>query len=142
MSAAVGVSAGSPFFPSSPDSWFAMLNSDLDEATAAIGGAWEEIPPGEYSSRADRIVFYPEGLTLWAIGGKIIQLRIDSIWAGEIGGIRAGETEEVLRKVMGVPWIEETDSLYYNLPWNEGPVRLRFVFTGNGLHEVYLYKVR
>ena len=50
-------------------------------------------------------------------------------------------TSDEIVAVMGEPWIEDDGSLYYNLPWNGGPVRLRFVFAEDGLREIYLYKV-
>lgn len=140
--AAASAVAEPAVFPEDAADWLSVLNSDFEETAGAIGQGYIEIDPEEYSSRADKIIYYPEGLSLWSSGGKIIQLRLDSAWGGFISGIRIGITDADLRLVMGEPWIEELGSLYYNLPWNEGPVRLRFVFTETGLIEIYLYGVR
>jgi hypothetical protein len=134
--------ADSPSFPRTPDSWLGLLNSDIEEILEEFGGGFSEMNPEDYSSRAQRIIYYSEGLTLWSVDGEISQCRLDSAWTGRTGGVSLGMSVESLRQIMGPPWIEELGSLYYNLPWDGGPVRLRFVYNMAGLTEIYLYKVR
>ena len=136
------IAAEAAVFPVSRSLWLAVLNSDIEESLEIIGSGYIEISPDDYSNRADRIVYYPEGLTLWSSGGKITQCRLDSAWKGMISGLEIGMTGDELRLKLGEPWIEETGSLYYNLPWNGGPVRLRLVYGDSGLREIYLYNVK
>ncbi|HAK47330.1 MAG TPA: hypothetical protein DCO79_15600 [Spirochaeta sp.] len=136
--AAAGIDADSP--EASP--WFNMLGADINRVEAVFGKTYVEIPPAQLESRADRIIWYAPGLTLWFSDGALVQLRVDSGADGEIIGLKAGMSEAGVKRICGAPWIESAGSLYYNLPWQGGPVRLRFVFNSSGLDEIYLYYVR
>lgn len=142
LSAAVCTYAEPAAFPETSASWLKMLGSQLDENLCAVGPEYLELNPEDYNSSAGRIIYYPEGLTIWSDYGRIVQLRLDKNWAGRIGRLRIGLSSAELKQIMGEPWIEDELSLYYNLPWNGGPVRLRFVFTDSVLNEIYLYNVR
>lgn len=138
--------------------WFNLLCVNETELLSAIGekGFYEytEIDPGLLNSRAERILYFSgnstgNGLTVWFIDDSAVQLRFDGNGSGSLCGIEIGTAEDELKQRIGLPWIEEGQSLYYNLKWNEAPVRLRFVFgqdpdgdDKNILSEVYLYQVR
>ncbi len=133
-----------------------------------------EISPEKLGSSADRIIWFADytadytadydedhnsdhnshnsenisdsDLTVW-LKPDVVQLRFGSGIKGTIAGIGIGSSPEEVISLCGPPWIEDGSSLYYNLPWRGGPVRLRLVFEdyeqgGEGLFEVYLYQVR
>ncbi len=125
--------------------WSGLLGSVFDTAVEILGPDFREIDPGSVQSTADRIIWYPGGLTLWFSSTGLSQIRFDRSVQGSAAGISIGSTKNDIRAVFGEPWIESDDSLYYNLPWQRGPVRLRCVFgsgTQPGLTEAYLYRVR
>ncbi|MDC7225615.1 MAG: hypothetical protein PQJ61_02495 [Spirochaetales bacterium] len=147
FTAALFLMISAPIFPGeiSPSDagyWMELLGSGIEEAEKAFGKDFLEIEPEAVGSRADRLIWYNAGITLWFSGDEIVQLRADSNAEGSIEGLKAGMSMNAVKRRCGSPWIESHDSLYYNLPWHGGPVRLRFVFSPAGLDEIYLYYVR
>ena len=124
------------------EEWIGFLGSDIQRVEEAFGSGYSDIDPLSISSRAERVIWYENGLTFWFDRGRAVQLRVDSDNSFETAGFRFGMSLPDVRELCGTPWIESADSLYYNLPWQEGPPRLRFLFNENGLDEIYLYYVR
>ena len=122
--------------------WLQLLGADLHRIESAFGSSHTDIDPDPVNSRAERIIWYESGPTIWFSNGEAVQLRIDSSSSFAAAGLRFGVSPAGVRDICGQPWIESTDSLYYNLSWRGGPVRLRFLFNENGLDEIYLYYVR
>lgn len=122
--------------------WIELLGSEPGDILKRFGRDFVDIPPSQLQSRADRVLWYETGLTFWFSDDHLVQLRLDSAAEGEISGLRPGLSVRMVKKLCGRPWIELPDSLYYNLPWHGGPVRLRFEFNSDGLGEIYLFYVR
>ena len=138
--------------------WYRLIGSSEKDITDAadengFGRQYFEITPGLIGSRADRVIYFGgtpvsgsgllrQGLTVWFIDGRAVQLRFDDKLKGEAGGIGIGVSWDFILLKLGKPWIEDETSLYYNLPWRGAPVRLRFVFNEELVKEIYLYQVR
>ena len=122
--------------------WYNLIDADIHGVEQALGNSWLDIDPSQAGSRAERILWFNNGISLWMDKERVAQLRFDSAAAGSAGGIRMGSQIPEVVSILGRPWIEADDNLYYNLPWRGGPVRLRLVFDDTGLYEIYIYIVR
>ena len=112
-----------------------------DEAVKFTGRDYIEADPSDYGSIAERMIYYPGGMTLWFFAGRTAQIRLDSGWKGSTAGLSIGDSAAKVFRLLGTPWKEDGSSLYYNLHWQGAPVRLRFILGSDGLEEIYLYKV-
>ncbi|MDC7124916.1 MAG: hypothetical protein PQJ46_05080 [Spirochaetales bacterium] len=121
---------------------------DMDESlverklTRFYGLEPVEINPSEIKSKAERVIWYKNGPTVWFISGRAVQLRLSVGMEGLIDGVGFGSSVESVKTSFGNPWIETENDLYYNLPWKGGPLKLRLYFKENALYEAYLYIVR
>ena len=122
--------------------WYNLIDSGIETVESYFGNGYDEISAEALNSRAERILWYKTGVTLWFAEGRVVQLRLDSNAGGSADGVRIGSSIDEIESVFGNPWIEDGGSLYYNLPWRNGPVRLRLVFSDMKLSEAYLYIVR
>lgn len=121
--------------------WYNLIDADISEVEKWLGDSYIEIEPSAVGSRAERVIWYENRMTLWFNNNRVVQLRFDSGSSGISSGIQMGSPVSEITRICGRPWIEANGDLYYNLPWRSGPVRLRFIFDDSGLFEVYLYIV-
>jgi hypothetical protein len=122
--------------------WYNLIGADITVVEDVLGDSYTDIDPPAAGSRAERILWYKNGITLWMDDGRVMQLRLDSAVEGAVSGISIGSPVSEVLEIFGRPWIEDAVNLYYNLPWRSGPVRLRLIFADSGLSEIYLYIVR
>lgn len=95
---------------------------------------------GDEPSQDDVVFRYRDGLSLFWYRGRVWQVRFDSGYPGSIRGISMGASRSEIAAVLGKPFYAEDDWMLYHFAGNGYPIRLRLFFSGEGLHDAYLYR--
>lgn len=104
-------------------------------------------PPSEVAAkrgdeaRQDTVVFYyADHSYLYWWGSRLWQIRFDQRYKGEIMGVEMGLARQEVLARLGKPFSAGGDDLVYQLPDRGFPVRLRLIFAGDKLSDMYLYR--
>lgn len=125
--------------------WYGLIDLEEEAVIAKLETIFNQKPisisPKEIGSKADKIIWYKGGPTLWFVSERLVQIRLTSDFKGTFRGIFMDCSPEHIRNLLGDPWVEKGNSLFYNLPWNGGPIRLRFIFIKDKLADAYIYNL-
>ena len=96
---------------------------------------------GSEEDRDDVVFYYPDHKYLFWFKDRVWQIRYDRRANVELHGVSLGMTrQEVEAVVKERPLVEQGDSLYFDLPSDSFPVRVRIVFAGSTVTDLYAYR--
>jgi hypothetical protein len=118
-----------------------LLGLDLKSAFQRFGPPLEVFPFRAAEEWQDNVVFfYPDRTYLFWYKGRVWQVRCDKLSTKTIFGLTLGMSrDEVMQKVK-LPLIEQGDSLFFDIESGKFPFRVRLVFIGGDLTDVYVYR--
>jgi len=96
---------------------------------------------GTEEARDDVVFYYPDHMYLFWYKDKVWQVRFDRRSTAGFHGLSPGMTrQEVEGAVKERPLVSSGDSLYFDLDSENFPVRVRLVFAGSDLSDIYVYR--
>jgi len=96
---------------------------------------------GTEEARDDVVFYYPDHMYLFWYRDKVWQVRFDRRSTAGFHGLSPGMTrQEVEAAVSERPLVSSGDSLYFDLDAESFPVRVRLVFAGSDLSDIYVYR--
>ena len=130
--------------PAGADSSFEpahAIGMELKSAVATFG-----LPQSMFSFRGseegrdDVVFYYPDHMYLFWYKNRVWQVRYDRLSTAMVHGVSLGmNRQEVEAAVPERPLVERGDSLYFDLAGSY-PVRVRLVFAGSTLSDIYVYR--
>jgi hypothetical protein len=118
-----------------------LIGLEIRDAVAAVGLPQEMFSYRGPEESLDNVVFYyPDHRYLFWYRNRVWQVRCDKRFTGPILGFTLGMTREQVEKVSSWLLIPSGDSLYFDAAESRIPVRVRLVFTGGLLTDVYVYR--
>ncbi|MGO9310326.1 MAG: hypothetical protein ACLQDL_15070 [Spirochaetia bacterium] len=127
--------------------------ADAPEATRVIGMELKSavdafgLPQSMFSfrgteeARDDVVFYYPDHIYLFWYKDRVWQVRFDRRSTAGFHGLSPGMTrQEVEGAVKERPLVASGDSLYFDLDTDSFPVRVRLVFAGSDLSDIYVYR--
>lgn len=95
---------------------------------------------GTEESRDDVVFYYPDHMYLFWFKERVWQVRYDRRSQAIVHGVSLGMSrQEVEAAVSERPLVASGDSLYFDLT-GSWPVRVRLVFAGSALSDIYVYR--
>jgi hypothetical protein len=95
---------------------------------------------GSEEARDDVVFYYPDHMYLFWYKDKVWQVRYDRRSTAVVHGVSLGmNRQEVEAAVPERPLMTHGDSLYFDLA-GSFPVRVRLVFAGSTLSDIYVYR--
>jgi len=96
---------------------------------------------GSEEARDDVVFYYSDHMYLFWYKDKVWQVRFDRRSTAGFHGLSPGMTrQEVEGAVKERPLVSSGDSLYFDLDTESFPVRVRLVFAGSDLSDIYVYR--
>jgi hypothetical protein len=96
---------------------------------------------GTDESRDDVVFYYPDHMYLFWYKDRVWQVRWDRRSTTGFRGLTAGMSRQEAEAVVKErPLVESGDSLYFDLVTGSFPVRVRLVFAGSSLTDIYVYR--
>jgi hypothetical protein len=96
---------------------------------------------GTEESRDDVVFYYPDHMYLFWYKDRVWQVRFDRRSTAGFHGLVPGMSrQEVEAAVKERPLLPIGDSLYFDLDAESFPVRVRLVFGGSDLTDIYVYR--
>ena len=96
---------------------------------------------GSDETRDDVVFYYPDHMYLFWYKDRVWQVRFDRRAAAVVHGVSLGMTRsEVEAAVPERPLVSSGDSLYFDLDSATFPVRVRLVFSGETVSDIYVYR--
>jgi hypothetical protein len=96
---------------------------------------------GTEEARDDVVFYYPDHMYLFWYKDKVWQVRFDrrstAGFHGLVPGMSRREAEAAVKER---PLLNNGDSLYFDLDAETFPVRVRLVFAGSELTDIYVYR--
>ena len=131
----------------------APLGADSVEAAQVIGMSLKSVVAtlglpqdmftfrGSDESQDDVVFYYPDHLYLFWYKDRVWQVRYDRRATAVVHGVSLGMSRpEVEAAVPERPLVESGDSLYFDLSTDSFPVRVRLVFAGSAVTDIYVYR--
>ena len=119
-----------------------VIGMELKSAIEAFG-----LPQSMFSfrgteeARDDVVFYYPDHMYLFWYKDRVWQGRFDRRSTTVFQGLSPGMTRrEVEAAVKERPLVSSGDSLYFDLDADSFPVRVRLVFAGSDLSDIYVYR--
>jgi len=95
---------------------------------------------GSDEARDDVVFYYPDHMYLFWFKDRVWQVRYDRRSTAVVHGVSLGMSrQEVEAAVPERPLVANGDSLYFDLAGSY-PVRVRLVFAGSTLSDIYAYR--
>ena len=129
------------------------LLADSVEATQVLGMGLKSaidafgLPQNMFTFRGteedqdDVVFYYPDHMYLFWFKDRVWQVRFDRRANVVLHGVSLGMTrQEVEAVVKERPLVERGDSLYFDLATGSFPVRVRVVFAGSTVTDLYVYR--
>ncbi len=111
------------------------------EVFQALGAPREVFSqPGASEREEDVVFFYPDCTYLFLHGSRVWQVRCDRRFNGTVLGLSLGMSRGRVTERMGDAVFERGSSLYYDVEGGSYPTRLRLVFAGGALSDLYVYR--
>ena len=96
---------------------------------------------GSDPSRDDVVFYYPNHMYLFWYKDRVWQVRYDRRSTATVYGVSLGMSRgEVEASVPERPLVASGDSLYFDLDDASFPVRVRLVFAGDTVTDIYVYR--
>jgi hypothetical protein len=96
---------------------------------------------GTDASLDDVVFYYPDHVYLFWFKDRVWQVRYDRRATAVVHGVSLGMSRsEVEAAVSERPLVSDGDSLYFDLDTESFPVRVRLVFTGSAVSDIYVYR--
>lgn len=96
---------------------------------------------GSDETRDDVVFYYPDHMYLFWYKDRVWQVRFDRRASKVIHGVSLGMSRtEVESAVPERPLVASGDSLYFDLDAASFPVRVRLVFAGDTVSDIYVYR--
>ncbi len=96
---------------------------------------------GSQEDRDDVVFYYPDHMYLFWFKDRVWQVRFDRSSTVNFHGVSLGMSRaEVEAAVHERPLLEQGDSLYFDLASTSFPVRVRVVFGGSTVSDLYVYR--
>ena len=118
-----------------------IIGMDLKTATDSLG-----LPQSMFSFRgsaADRddvVFYYNNHVYLFWFHDRVWQVRYDLRFTGSVFGLILGTPRDQVQTGFTHPLLPLDDSLYFDVDTAGYPVRVRLVFTGGYLSDVYVFR--
>ena len=129
------------------------LHADSMEATRVIGMSLTSVVTelglpqsmftyrGADESQDDVVFYYPDHSYLFWYKDRVWQVRYDRRATAVVHGVSLGMSRaEVQAVVSERPLVESGDSLYFDLDGTSFPIRVRLVFAGSSVTDIYVYR--
>jgi len=118
-----------------------LIGLDLKAALDSLGAPQEVFSFRGQDDTEDNVVFfYSDYLYLFWYRNRVWQVRCDHRFARPLFGLAMGMPREVIERTSAHPLIPRGDSLYFDLDDSKYPLRVRLVFAGNALADIYVYR--
>jgi hypothetical protein len=118
-----------------------VIGMDLKTATDAFGLPQSMFPfRGSAADRDDVVFYYPDHFYLFWFKDRLWQVRFDGRYTGAVLGLTLGTLREEILGSFTRPLLPNGDSLYFDIDSGGYPVRVRLVFAGGRLSDVYVYR--
>jgi len=130
-----------------------LARADSVEATQVIGMELKSVlttlglPQAMYTFRGpdqsqdDVVFYYADHIYLFWYKDRVWQVRYDRRATAVVHGVSLGMSRsEVQAAVPERPLVERGDSLYFDLDTDSFPVRVRLVFAGSAVSDIYVYR--
>jgi hypothetical protein len=96
---------------------------------------------GSDETRDDVVFYYPDHMYLFWYKDRVWQVRFDQRAGAVVQGVSLGMSRsEVEAAVPERPLVTSGDSLYFDLDSTSFPVRVRLLFTGDAVSDIYVYR--
>jgi hypothetical protein len=96
---------------------------------------------GSDETRDDVVFYYPDHMYLFWYKDRVWQVRFDRRAGAVVHGVSLGMSRsEVEAAVPERPLVTSGDSLYFDLDSAGFPVRVRLVFSGDAVSDIYAYR--
>jgi hypothetical protein len=115
-------------------------------ATLAQCFTWYGAPSRAYPLRGnevwqdDVVLEYPQGFALYVNGDRVWQVGFGKAFKGSVRGVKIGMSAKDATAALGKVEFSKQDSLYFRLPEQGYPVRLRLVTPGGIVTEIHVYR--
>ena len=119
-----------------------VIGMELRSAITAFGLPQSMFPfRGTEEARDDVVFYYPDHMYLFWYKDRVWQVRYDRRSTDGFRGLAPGMTrQEAAAAVSERPLVTSGDSLYFDLEAEAFPVRVRLVFAGSSLSDIYVYR--
>jgi len=119
-----------------------VIGMELKSAITAFGLPQSMFPfRGTEEARDDVVFYYPDHMYLFWYKDRVWQVRYDRRSTAGFRGLAPGMTrQEAAAAVSERPLVTSGDSLYFDLEAEAFPVRVRLVFAGSSLSDIYVYR--
>lgn len=118
-----------------------LLGMTLAQVAVDFGAPVQVFPVrGGEAWQDDVVYYYPDHSYLFWFRDRVWQVRVDRRFAGEVLGLKMGESRARVEQVLGSPLHESAQSEIFILPDRGFPVRARLFFTDGTLSDLYVYR--
>jgi hypothetical protein len=119
-----------------------VIGMELKSAVAAFGLPQNMFVFRGTEEKRDNVVFYyPDHVYLFWFKDRVWQVRYDGRSTAGFRGLAPGMTRREAEAVVTErPLVASGDSLYFDLATEAFPVRVRLVFAGSTLSDIYVYR--
>ncbi len=119
----------------------AMIGMSPAEVFAAWGAPQQVFTErGAADGEEDAVFFYPDCTYLFWHGNRVWQVRCDRRFTGTVFGLSLGMSRDRVTERIGDGLSQRGSSLYFDIPGGSYPTRVRLVFYGDDLSDVYVYR--
>ncbi len=118
-----------------------FIGMDLRSAVDALG-----LPQEMFSFRAaeeardDVVFYYPDSLYLFWYKSRVWQVRCDRRFGASVFGISLGMNREQVELAAPRVYTSVGNSLYFDISDGSYPLRVRLLFSGDVLSDLYVYR--
>jgi len=95
---------------------------------------------GSDDSRDSVVFYYPDHVYLFWYKDRVWQVRYDKRYTDPVRGFTLGMTMAQAQAAATQTLVPNGDSLYFDINERAWPVRVRLLFTGDILTDVYVYR--
>lgn len=124
-----------------PSAQASALGMSPEEAYRMYGPpSYIYIEDGPASWQDDIVFYYSDNSYMYWFNSRVWQIRFDNRHRDPVFGVRMGTNMEAARAALGKPLSSSATELLYPVGELDFPVRAKFVFSTEGLINVYIYR--
>ena len=118
-----------------------LIGLDPASALKTLGPPFEVFSYRGVEEAEDNVVFfYPDFTYLFWFRNRVWQVRCDQRFKGAVFGLKLGMRRDEVGAAAEWAQTEIGDSVYFDFIKADYPIRVRLVFSGGILHDVYVYR--